>query len=102
MPESHSNTRSPELDFVIAKHESPKVRLPKRLPSRAPNEKEFIQLERVESMDEDEQEDEAGTWDRHFVKSVSLKALKQDLKRRQQQNAASVPTTPAAGESRKR
>jgi hypothetical protein len=68
---------------VIAKHESPKVRLPKRLPSRAPNEKEMDVSKRIESVDDDdEQEDEPGTWDQ-FVKSVSLKALRNDAKWKQ-------------------
>jgi hypothetical protein len=79
---------------VIAKHEAPKVRLPKRLPSRAPNEKELDVLERIESVDEDEQEDEPGTWDRQFVKSFSLKALRNDAKRKQHaaNNAAATTT----------
>lgn len=33
MPDTYTN-RSPELDFVIAKHEAPTVRLPLRLPSK--------------------------------------------------------------------
>jgi len=33
IPEAYTN-RSPELDFVIAKHEAPTVRLPARLPSK--------------------------------------------------------------------
>lgn len=81
---ANTNNRSPELDFAIAKHESPKVRLPKRLPSRPVVEKEES-YERIESIDEDEQEDD-GTWNRSYVKTVSLKNLKSEVKKRNQNN----------------
>lgn len=38
-------------------------------------------LERIESIDEDEQEEEDGTWNRSYVKSASLKNLKSEVKR---------------------
>lgn len=37
LPEIHAS-RSPELDLILAKHESPTVRLPKKLPSRPESE----------------------------------------------------------------
>jgi hypothetical protein len=93
MPETHTNNnRSPELDFVIAKHESPKVRLPQRLPSKPANEKEVGLLERVESVDEEDAEEEPGPWDRNFVKTTSLKSLKNDLKKSNKAAAAAGAT----------
>ena len=63
--------RSPELDFVIAKFESPKLRLPPKLPSKPSADAVLSQRD----ADEDEEEED-GTWDRSFVKSASLKTLK--------------------------
>ncbi len=76
IPETHAN-RSPELDFVIAKHEAPKVRLPARLPSR-PN-GSILVVRGAPS--EEEENDEEGTWDRTFVKTASINSLKSELKR---------------------
>ena len=62
--------RSPELDFVLARFESPKQRLPPKLPSK-PNHDPA-----AEYRGEEEEEEEEGTWDRTFVKSQSLKSLR--------------------------
>lgn len=72
--------RSPELDFAIAKHENPKVRLPSKLPSRTKDEsdmKGFIQPQE----EEEEEEQELGTWDRTFVKTLSSRNVKTELKK---------------------
>ena len=44
--------RSPELDFVIAKFESPKLRLPPKLPSK-PSADAVLSQRDVEEEDED-------------------------------------------------
>lgn len=62
--------RSPELDFVLARFESPKQRLPPKLPSKPNNDPTDYRGE------EEEGEEEEGTWDRTFVKSQSLKSLR--------------------------
>jgi hypothetical protein len=51
-------------------------------------------LERIESVDEEEEDGDQGTWNRGFVKSVSLKSLKADLKRRQHAAANSAANSP--------
>lgn len=61
--------RSPELDNVIAKFESPKLRLPPKLPSKP-------SADMVHAAREEEDDEEEGTWDRTFVKSASLKTLR--------------------------
>jgi len=79
-PETHH--RSPELDFIVTKYESPKVRLPSKIPSR-PQESNSI-TSREASEDLDEVEDE-GMWDRLYVKTQSLKSVKQELKKASRQ-----------------
>jgi len=74
--EIHSSNRSPELDYVVAKHEDPKVRLPRRLPSR-PIGSTVVTARDIE---EEENEDE-GMWDRGFAKTSSLSKLRSELKR---------------------
>lgn len=76
--------RSPELDFVIAKFESPKLRLPPKLPSK-PSADAVLSQRDVE--EEDEEED--GTWDRSFVKSASLKTLKLSQLKQQKKDGKS-------------
>ena len=94
IPEAHAN-RSPELDFAIAKHESPKVRLPKKLPSRPALELEESRMSKYnrslllfhdpkedqESTNEDDDQEDEGTWDRNFVKTLSLNNLKIEAKK---------------------
>eukprot|EP01038_Epipyxis_sp_PR26KG_P006859 gene6859-9393_t len=82
LPESHTTAnRSPELDFVIAKHEDPKVRLPKRLPSR-PNGGSVQNVGMTaRSNNEDEEGEDEGMWDRTFAKTNSLTKLRIELKR---------------------
>ncbi|KAJ1432489.1 hypothetical protein B484DRAFT_429886 [Ochromonadaceae sp. CCMP2298] len=66
MPETYTN-RSPELDFVIAKHEAPTVRLPYGLPSRP----KFVEEEEEQDYVDGEEPDE-GVLDRLFVKAMSI------------------------------
>jgi hypothetical protein len=93
MPEAHVN-RSPELDFAIAKHEAPKVRLPKKLPSKPGVETEestankynrslllFTTPKDISSNHEDDDNEDEGTWDRNFVKSQSLNCLRIEAKK---------------------
>ena len=61
--------RSPELDLVLAKYESPKLRLPPKLPSKP-------SVDIIYSQRDDEEDEEEGTWDRTFVKSASIKSLR--------------------------
>ena len=99
MPETHAN-RSPELDFVVAKHEAPKVRLPQRLPSRPSGSavrtrdkgktyEMFFDKEKtvapISAVDDDDN-DEDGTWDRGFMKTASYNNLKNELKKAQKMN----------------
>ena len=64
--------RSPELDLVLARYESPKLRLPPSLTSKPSVDIVHSQREN----DEEEEEEEEGTWDRSFVKSASVKSLR--------------------------
>jgi hypothetical protein len=73
LAETYTN-RSPELDFVIAKHESPTVRLPQRLPSRPRG-----VLNQVEYIDGVDPEDE-GVYDRIFVKTLSINNVRKNTK----------------------
>lgn len=79
--ETHAN-RSPELDFAIAKHESPKVRLPKQLPSR-PQDPTVLPSSHGDrgGAVEDEDNEEEGPWERNFVKTSSLQSLRNTLKK---------------------
>lgn len=84
-PETHSH-RSPELESVLLKYETPKARLPSVLPSKADDkatEGGSISASEREEVDED---DEEGTWDRTFVKSQSLKNVKAELKKAARQS----------------
>ncbi|RYH29193.1 hypothetical protein EON65_09360 [archaeon] len=76
--ETHAN-RSPELDFAIAKHESPKVRLPKQLPSRPLTDAVVVSSQQGER--EDEEQEEEGPWERNYVKTASLQSLRTGLKK---------------------
>eukprot|EP01035_Chromulina_nebulosa_P020412 gene20412-26490_t len=62
-PETHH--RAPELDFIIAKYEAPKLRLASNLTK---TKKEGI-------ISEPEEEDE-GLWDRKYVKNLSIRYVK--------------------------
>jgi len=76
IPETYTN-RSPELDFVIAKHEAPSVRLPYRLPSRPRS----IPTEQREDDNNDEDPTAAdGIADRLFFKTAALNIIKKSNK----------------------
>eukprot|EP01032_Pedospumella_encystans_P011606 gene11606-13487_t len=79
IPEAYTN-RSPELDFVIAKHEAPTVRLPARLPSKPTG-----GLDR--SVDtpiaEGEEPTDDGILDRLQVKTLSINVAKKAQKARE-------------------
>lgn len=98
-PEAHTN-RSPELDMVVAKHESPTVRLPKKLPTRPESDEgerakvgplqDELHWNRANQTtanavdyleDDDDDEHDEGYWNRSFVKSASLQIIKADIKK---------------------
>jgi len=91
VPESLN--RSPELDFAIARHEHPKVRLPKHLPSRSKDNDVIDPTVPLspQSSHEDDPEQELGTWDRTFVKSMSSRSVKTELKRQSKLNKTVPP-----------
>eukprot|EP00981_Chlorochromonas_danica_P013878 scaffold7012_cov166-Ochromonas_danica.AAC.2 len=94
--ETHTN-RSPELDFAIAKYDSPKVRLPRQLPSRPHGDEMSVNahVQRNVTM-EDEENEEEGPWERNFVKTASLQSLRNTLKKSAKSLKAEkgVPSSP--------
>jgi hypothetical protein len=93
------------LDFAIAKHEAPKVRLPRKLPTKPGSETEESSQSRYNrslllptsaklgSSHEDEDNEDEGTWDRNFVKSQSMNCLKIEAKKGTKlAKSASTPT----------
>ncbi len=94
--------RSPELDLVVQKHESPLVRLPKKLPSRPESDqvrkvplelRDTLHWNRAsirqpqqsdptgEGVDEDEEDGVEKTWDRTYLKNSADKFVRNKLKK---------------------
>ncbi len=69
---AETGNRPPELDIVLQRFESPKLRLPPKLPSR-PN-LDSAQSIADKQIDEDD-DDEEGMWDRNYAMTQSLKSL---------------------------
>ena len=64
------SNRPPELDLVLQRFESPKLRLPPRLTSKPSQEANPNEIR------EDDDDEEEGTWDRGYVMSQSLRFTK--------------------------
>jgi hypothetical protein len=65
--------RPPELDMVLSRFESPKLRLPPKLPSRPSlDPTSNAELER----DGEDDDDEEGMWDRQYAMSQSMRFVK--------------------------
>eukprot|EP00605_Chrysophyceae_sp_TOSAG23-4_P002079 GSChrysophyteH1.ASY1.ANO1.2300.1 assembled CDS len=90
-----ANNRPPELDLVLQRFESPKLRLPGNLPSR-PN------LDSAQSIldknnDDDDESDDEGMWDRNYAMGQSLKFEKMKrLKATARNTATPAGAAPAA------
>jgi hypothetical protein len=89
------NNRPPELDLVLQRFESPKLRLPPKLPSR-PN---LDTNDPKKEIAEDEDDDEEGMWDRNFAMNQSSKFIK--LKKMKESNslAKTAPNAQSAGQA---
>lgn len=94
--------RPPELDMVLSRFESPKLRLPPKLPSRPSLDPTTnAELER----DGEEDDDEEGMWDRQYAMSQSMRFLKmkkaKDHKGGPGMDAAGAATAGATAEVKK-
>lgn len=82
------NNRPPELDVVLARFESPKLRLPGNLPSRPCHDP--IDASMIEREDDDDDEEE-GTWDRGYILNQSKMLTKKMKPKAQDPGKDTVP-----------
>ena len=82
------NNRPPELDLVLARFESPKLRLPGNLPSRPCHDP--IDASMIEREDDDDDEEE-GTWDRGYILNQSKMLTKKMKPKAQDPGKDTVP-----------
>ncbi len=71
-PSPEMTNRPPELDLVLSRFESPKLRLPPKLPSKPWMDPNKLNKEDRDGSDDDDE----GMWDRHYAMSQSMKLLK--------------------------
>lgn len=76
-----STHRIPELDYIIAKYEDPKARLPKCLPSRSQDIENEKQPSKIAEYHDDSFDDDL--IDRHYIKSSASKVLRTEEKKQE-------------------
>ena len=95
-PGTDTHNRPPELDLVLQRFESPKLRLPPKLPSR-PNLDSAQSISDKKNEIDDDDDDDEGMWNRNFAMSQSIKFQKmKKLKESGVVKTAGVPAAAAA------